>query len=718
MPRAKKSAKVKELSLEDALWNCRVALRGVGSMEKNRDAVISLVFLKFAGDKFEKRRAELIEQYGDIPAFLEKPSFYNADNVFYLEEESRWTFLVKHAADNDIAVKIDTAMARAEDRNPSLKGALPLNLFATLGAERSSLKKLIDSINDIDEKKYQEEDLIGRVYEYFLQIFAVGSSKEDGEFYTPACVVKLIAELIEPYSGVVYDPCCGSGGMFVQSHKFVESHHGNRKAISVVGQESNPDTWRLCKMNLAIRGIAHDLGDEAASTFTHDKHKSRNHQVNYIMANPPFNLEGWRGKKELLKDARWAGFETPPPVANANYAWILHMLSKLDTSKGVAGFLLANGALDAVGIEHDIRAKLLEDDRVEAIFILPRDMFYTTDISVTLWILNMNKKGGERNGRMLRNRTHEFLFVDLRTWDQSIETYIYDKNKRKKKTVLGDEQIARIKALYNAWQDVDSDYKDIPELCASVEIGTIRENDYTLAPSEYIKFIAQSASKPEGIDVSACRRLATDITEAAVSGAEQYLNAVNALPSNHIKNQERTLIRIGDYVELFASACGVPDLTPDQVSGVNRDKEFFEPSTQVGADTSKYKIVPPGYFACNLMHVGRDKVLPIAYNHSGGNKIVSPAYTVFRIINNDRLLEEYFFLLLKSPERDRFFWFHTDTSIRDGMAWDIFSNLEIEVPPKDIQVNYVYAYHAVLASNEAHERLVAQFNSICTNLSI
>lgn len=489
MPRAKKVTKAKELSLEDALWNCRVALRGVGSMEKNRDAVISLVFLKFAGDKFEKRRAELVEQYGEIPTFLEKPSFYNAANVFYLDKESRWAFLVQHAADNDIAVKIDTAMARAEERNPSLKGALPLNLFATLGAERSSLKKLIDSINDISEEKYQEEDLIGRVYEYFLQIFAVGSSKEDGEFYTPACVVKLIAELIEPYSGVVYDPCCGSGGMFVQSHKFVESHHGNRTAISVVGQESNPDTWRLCKMNLAIRGISHDLGDEAASTFTRDKHKGRDHQVDYIMANPPFNLKGWRGEDELLKDPRWNGYEAAPPVANANYAWILHMLSKLDTTRGIAGFLLANGALNADGIEHDIRAKLLEDDRVEAIIVLPRDMFYTTDISVTLWILNMNKKAGEHNGRMLRDRTHEVLFIDLRTWDENIETYTYDKNKRKKKTVFTADQIEQVKSLYNSWQSVEGGYKDVPELCKSITLDELREKDYALTPSKYIEFI-------------------------------------------------------------------------------------------------------------------------------------------------------------------------------------------------------------------------------------
>lgn len=269
---ARKSTKKNdsELTLEQVLWNCRVALRGVGSMEKNRDAVISLVFLKFAGDKFNNRRKELVEQYGDIPAFLEKPSFYNAVNVFYLPEPARWTYLVDHAGDNAIATIIDNAMSKAEKANPSLRGALPLGLFATLGATKSSIKSLIDEIAKISEKRYHEEDLIGRVYEYFLQTFAVGSSKEDGEFYTPACVVQLIAELIEPYEGVVYDPCCGSGGMFVQSHKFVERHHGNSSAISVVGQESNPDTWRLCKMNLAIRGISNNLGEKAISTFEND----------------------------------------------------------------------------------------------------------------------------------------------------------------------------------------------------------------------------------------------------------------------------------------------------------------------------------------------------------------------------------------------------------------------------------------------------------------
>lgn len=491
----KTTKKTQELTLEDALWNCRVALRGVGGTEKNRDAVISLVFLKFAGDKFEARRAEIVEEYGDIPAFIEKASFYNAKNVFYLPEEARWNYLVAHAADNDIAIKIDNAMKVAEQSNPSLVGALPLGMFSTLGADIRSIKALIDAIGMIGEERFHEEDLIGRAYEYFLQAFAVGASKEDGEFYTPACVVQLIAELIEPFEGVVYDPCCGSGGMFVQSHKFVEKHHGNRTAISVVGQESNSDTWRLCKMNLAIRGIANNLGAKAASSFTDDQHKDR--KVDYVMANPPFNLKNWRDEDELTNDARWKGYEAVPPVANANYAWILHILSKLDVNHGVAGFLLANGALGTDDAnESAIRRKLLENDKVEAIIVLPRDMFYTTDISVTLWILNMNKKGGPKGERVLRDRRDEVLFMDLRTWDENIATYKLDKNKKKKKTVLTPEQIAEVKRVFDSWQDVEGGYEDVPELCKSVRLESDDPNEvtlvskgYALTPSKYIEFV-------------------------------------------------------------------------------------------------------------------------------------------------------------------------------------------------------------------------------------
>ena len=488
MAKATKAKKETAVSLETVLWNCRVALRGVGTTEKNRDAVIGLVFLKFAGDKFEKRRKELIEQYGDIPAFLEKVSFYNAANVFYLKETARWSYIVKNASSNDIAVIIDQAMADIEESNQPLKGALTLNLYASLGADKSKIKDLIDNVNQIDEKRFQEEDLIGRVYEYFLQIYAASGTKEDGEFYTPACVVKLIAEMIEPYSGVVYDPCCGSGGMFVQSMKFVDRHNGNRQKVSILGQESQAETWRLAKMNLAIRGIAHNLGEKNASTFTEDLHKDK--KVDFIMANPPFNLKGWRKEDELTDDPRWRGYSVPR-ASNANYAWILHMISKLDVTHGVAGFLLANGALNDSD-EYEIRKQLLENDKVEAIIVLPRDMFYTTDISVTLWIINMNKKAGTVNGRQLRDRTHEVLFVDLRTWDENVEEIVIDKGKKKKKTVITDSQIEQIKAIYNSWQSSGLQYEDVPELCKSVKLegeDGIRANDYALAPSKYIEFI-------------------------------------------------------------------------------------------------------------------------------------------------------------------------------------------------------------------------------------
>ena len=310
-----------------------------------------------------------------------------------------------------------------------------------------------------------------------------------GRRQTPACVVKLIAELIEPYDGIVYDPCCGSGGMFVQSVKFVEQHKGKPENISIVGQESNPDTWRLCKMNLAIRGIPHELGAMPASTFANDLYKGKT--VKYVMANPPFNYKNWRNEDELKDDPRFikAGFSVMPPVANANYAWILHILSKLDDD-GTAGFLLANGALNSDDVEYTLRKELIERDVIESIIVLPRDMFYTTDISVTLWILNKDKKAATINGRKLRDRSSEILFVDLRRWDGCSEEILIDKNKKKKKTILIDEQIAAVKKIYHDWQSEDrKDYFDQPELCRSVTMFEISEKNFSLAPSKYIEFV-------------------------------------------------------------------------------------------------------------------------------------------------------------------------------------------------------------------------------------
>ena len=494
---AKKQNKlVKEETLETILFNCRNSLRGRAAMTDKRDLLLTLVFLKFIGERFkqqkEKIRYEIVEVQGIndtdfIELQLSRPNQYMQDGVFFLTDETFWDKLIL-TSPTGIAIAFDTAIKTLDDNEPKLRNALPQQIFTKTAFEPGVLKSVVDEINKIDPQKFNAHDLIGRVYEYFLQAFSINADKEEGEFYTPHSIVELIASLIEPFDGTVYDPCCGSGGMFVQSLKFVDRHNGNRQNISVIGQESNPDTWRLCKMNLAIRGISHNLGEKNASTFTEDLHKDK--KVDYIMANPPFNLKGWRGEDELREDYRFQNWQAMPPVANANYAWILHMISKLDVTHGIAGFLLANGALNADGAEYELRKELLEKDKVETIIVLPRDMFYTTDISVTMWIVNMNKKAGIVNGRQLRDRTEEVLFMDLRRWDANIEEIVIDKGKKKKKTVLTDEQIAEIKKIYNNWQGTDTSlYSNIPELCQSVKLEEIRGKNYSLAPSKYIEFI-------------------------------------------------------------------------------------------------------------------------------------------------------------------------------------------------------------------------------------
>ncbi len=481
----KKVAKEKEERLEDILFSCRNLLRGRAPMTDKRDLLLSLVFIKFVGDRFNAQKEEIIKQYreqGMDDDFInnvavKKESFYRQSGVFFLTEECQWDELVKTES-KSLAIAFDTALATLERNEDKLKNALPQQIFTKTALEPKDLKGIVDEINKIDPNKFTEKDLIGRVYEYFLQAFSINADKEEGEFYTPHSIVELISSLIEPFDGKIYDPCCGSGGMFVQSAKFIEAHGGNTLNISVYGQESEPSTFRLAKMNLAVRGISYHLGDKAASTFSNDQHKGT--VMDYIMANPPFNLKKWRGSDELLDDPRWKGYSVPPE-SNANYAWILHMLSKLDEHRGVAGFLLANGALD----DSDtlaIRQKLIENDKVEAIFVLPRNMFYSTDISVTLWILNNNKKGGPWHNRVLRDRTGEILFCDLRTWSNNI----YEK----KYVQLSDEQISEICKIYFDWQmnGAATTYAQ-PELYYSAGAAELKEKGYSLVPSRYIEFI-------------------------------------------------------------------------------------------------------------------------------------------------------------------------------------------------------------------------------------
>ena len=489
---ARKKNEDKVLNLDNILFNCRDILRAArnsGSFFEKRDMMLTLVFLRFIGEKYddgiEKLRQTLIEQGLDPEdeniraAFFDDATF--ADGTYNLPVESRWSTIINTSAPQ-LNVALDTALKRLEEEDPQLKGCFIQGTFTTRNLASNDIKKLVDEVNKISHKTFGEEkDLIGRVYEYFLKEFAVNATKEEGEYYTPHDVVQLIAAMIEPYDGTLYDPFCGSGGMFIQSAELVKSKQGNLNGINVYGQEKEPATYRLAKMNLALRGISHNLGGESDSSFTHDLHKGL--YFNYIMANPPFNLKGWYNDN-LKNDARWADYVTPPE-SNANYAWILHMLSHLKPADGVAGFLLANGALnDSDTLE--IRKRLIQNDKVEAIIVLPRELFITTDISVTLWILNQNKKGGNYHGRNLRNREHEILFMDLRTWTENPV-----KGENKKKVRLVTEQIERAAVIYHTWQSegTDGNAYEVPELYRSVGIDEIKRKGWALTPSKYIKFI-------------------------------------------------------------------------------------------------------------------------------------------------------------------------------------------------------------------------------------
>lgn len=469
-------------STEENLWKACDKLRGSVEPAEYKHVVLSLVFLKYVSDTYEKQREKLIAEGKE--RFVDMSEFYTKDNVFYVPAESRWSYIIANAKSPDISLKIDSALKEIEKSNKSLKGALPDNYFSRLQIETSKLAALLDTINNEDTLKGGSRDIIGHVYEYFLQKFAIKEGKGKGEFYTPKSIVNLIAELIEPYKGKIYDPCCGSGGMFIQSQKFVEAHQGNTKDIAVYGQELTNTTYKLAKMNLAIRGLSANLGDVAADTFSRDQHPDL--KADFIMANPPFNLKDWREENELIDDPRWAGYDTPP-TSNANYAWILHMLSKL-SENGTAGFLLANGALSGEGAEKDIRKRLIENDRIEAIMILPRNMFYHTDISVTLWIMSKNKKArkvvdysnNDNHERKLRDRTDEVLFMDLRQIGEPFE---------KKFIQFSQNDIQKIAETFHTWQTDKESYKDIAEYCYSAKRQEIKNKEYSLVPSKYIAFV-------------------------------------------------------------------------------------------------------------------------------------------------------------------------------------------------------------------------------------
>ena len=511
-----------DIGFEKQIWNAACVLRGNMDASEYKGVVLGLIFLKYISDRFEDKYNQLV---ADGDGFEEDRDEYTSEGIFFVPAGARWSDVSAKAHDPEIGQVIDDAMRAIEKENVRLKDILPKN-FARPELDKRRLGEVVDLFTNIKMIEHgSEKDILGRTYEYCLSMFAEQEGKRGGEFFTPSCVVRTLVEVLQPFKGRVYDPCCGSGGMFVQSMKFVESHHGNRRKVSVYGQEYTKTTFKLAKMNLAIRGIAADLGDYAANTFTDDRHKDL--KADFIMANPPFNQKDWRADNQLTDDPRWDGYDVPP-TSNANYAWILNMVSKL-SSNGVAGFILANGALSADGTEGEIRRKMIERGLVEAIVILPRNLFYSTDISVTLWIINANKKGRlvNRNGEDIhyRDREKEILFIDMRQMGEPFE---------KKYVRFTDKDIRKVADTYHNWQREGhtETYTDIPEFCKSVSVGEdggIADKGFSLVPSKYIEFVNRDESVDYDTRMKELQSELADILRQEAKSRESVLNVFKSL---------------------------------------------------------------------------------------------------------------------------------------------------------------------------------------------
>jgi len=455
------------LGFESKLWATADALRNNMDAAEYKHVVLGLIFLKYISDAFEAKHAELEAQRSD-GADPEDADEYRAASIFWVPKEARWDHLKANAPQPKIGTYVDDAMSAIERDNPSLKSVLPKD-YGRPGLDKQRLGQLINLVSDIGlgSPADRAKDVLGRVYEYFLAMFASAEGKKGGQFYTPSWVVRVLVEALAPYKGRVYDPCCGSGGMFVSSEKFIEAHSGKVGDISIYGQESNYTTWRLAKMNLAIRGI--DAQIAHGDTFHSDRHPDL--KADYVLANPPFNDSDWRG--ELLKeDKRWV--YGVPPAGNANFAWVQHFIYHLAPT-GLAGFVLANGSMSSnQSGEGEIRQKMIEADIVDCMVALPGQLFYSTQIPVCLWFLTRNKK----NGRF-RDRRGETLFIDARKMGT-----LTDRVHRE----LTDEDIARISDTYHAWRGDKGagEFADVPGFCKAAKLEEIQKHGYVLTPGRYV----------------------------------------------------------------------------------------------------------------------------------------------------------------------------------------------------------------------------------------
>lgn len=467
---AKKNGKGTEEPLEKQLWKAADKLRKNIDAAEYKHVVLGLIFLKYISDAFEELYEKLKTGEGEyLGADPEDKDEYKAENVFFVPEKARWNYLLSQAKQPTIGKTVDEAMDAIERENASLKGVLP-KVYARQNLDPKSLGELFDLIGNINlgNAKARSADVLGHVFEYFLGEFALAEGKKGGQFYTPRSVVELLVEMLEPYKGRVFDPCCGSGGMFVQSEKFVKEHQGKINDISIYGQESNQTTWRLCKMNLAIRGIdSSQVKWNNEGSFLNDAHPDL--KADYILANPPFNVSDWSG--DLLRnDGRWK-YGTPP-TGNANYAWIQHFLYHL-APYGQAGFVLAKGALTSKsGGEGEIRKALVEADLIDCIVNLPSKLFLNTQIPASLWFIRRNRNNGK-----YRNRSGQILFIDARNMGHLI-------NRRTRE--LSKEDIRKIAETYHNWRNPDGNYEDVKGFCASASKERVAELDYVLTPGRYV----------------------------------------------------------------------------------------------------------------------------------------------------------------------------------------------------------------------------------------
>lgn len=495
------------LGFEAKLYQAADKLRNNMDAAEYKHVVLGLIFLKYISDAFEEKHDSLLKEFANPQSeyyikdeairsqSAEDRDEYLAENIFYVPEKARWYYLQANAKQPQIGRLIDDAMHVIEQENPRLKGVLPKN-YARPGLDKRRLGELVDLIGTIGfgGEEYRSKDILGRVYEYFLAQFASAEGKRGGQFYTPRCVVQLLVEMLAPYQGRIYDPCCGSGGMFVQSEEFVEAHGGRRDDISIFGQESNPTTRQLALMNLAIRGIEANLGQEHADSFHRDLHPDL--KVDYILANPPFNSSDWGGN-QLREDRRWV-YGAPPP-GNANFAWVQHFIYHL-APNGIAGFVLANGSMSSnTSTEGKIRKKIIETDLVDCMVALPGQLFYSTSIPVCLWFIARNKED-----RRFRKRIGETLFIDARRLGKMID--------RVHRELTG-EELTRIAETYHAWRGDEEagEYIDVPGFCKSATLAEIQAHTNVLTPGRYVGAEEQDEDDEPFEDTIA--HLTTQLTE-------------------------------------------------------------------------------------------------------------------------------------------------------------------------------------------------------------